>query len=122
MAVLPLSAGAPEISIWFVILSALAFLPVRRLRGRRRNVARHAPAFHYPAQLEDVRAGLAFLRVHAAEFQGDPERIALIGRSSGAHLALLSAYQPDIHVRAVVSFYGPTDLTRGYWEVPSPDP
>ena len=41
----------------------------------------------------------------------------------GAHLALLAAYTAGAPpVSAVVSLYGPTDLTRGFREPPRPDP
>ena len=84
---------------------------------------RHAPQYRFPAQLDDVRAALAFIRQHAAEYEADPERLALLGRSAGAHLAMLAAYQPEaLPVRAVVSYYGPTDLTEGYANPPRPDP
>jgi acetyl esterase/lipase len=47
----------------------------------------------------------------------------LMGRSAGAHLALLAAYTPGpIAVRAVVSYYGPTDLVDAYRNPPHPDP
>ncbi|MEP6690469.1 MAG: alpha/beta hydrolase, partial [Gemmatimonadaceae bacterium] len=84
---------------------------------------RHAPRWHWPAQLDDVRTALAFVRAHAAEYGGDSSRLALIGRSAGAHLALLAAYDPTAPpVRAVVSYYGPVDLTDAYRHPPSPDP
>ena len=84
---------------------------------------RHAPQYRFPAQLDDVRAALAFIRQHAAEYEADPERVALLGRSAGAHLAMLAAYQlAALPVRAVVSYYGPTDLTDGYANPPRPDP
>lgn len=84
---------------------------------------RHAPRWRWPRQLEDVRSGLSWVREHAQEYGGDPARMAIVGRSSGAHLALMAAYSalvPDI--RGVISLYGPTDLTRGYRELPRPDP
>jgi acetyl esterase/lipase len=85
---------------------------------------RHAPRFPYPAAADDVRSALAWVRAHAAEHDVDARRIALLGRSSGAHLALLAAYDStaSIPVRAVVDYYGPADLTRGYAEPPRPDP
>lgn len=84
---------------------------------------RHAPRYRFPAQLEDVRAALAFIRLHAAEYEADRSRIALLGRSAGAHLAMLAAYEPDAPpVRAVVNYYGPVDLVKGYTEPPHPDP
>lgn len=72
---------------------------------------RHAPRWQRPTQIEDVRAALAWIRRRAAEYDGDPDRIALIGRSSGAQLALVAAYETVTPgVAAVVSYYGPTDL------------
>lgn len=83
---------------------------------------RHAPRYRFPAQLEDVRSALAFIRQHAAKYQTNPGRIALLGRSAGAHLAMLAAYEPGTPVRAVVNYYGPVDLAGGYADPPHPDP
>ncbi len=76
---------------------------------------RLAPKWTFPAQRDDVTAAVAALGAHAMEIGLDPTRLVLIGRSAGAHLALLAAY--TLHnpaVRGVVSFYGPPDLTYGY--------
>lgn len=84
---------------------------------------RHAPAWRWPAQRDDVAAALRWVLAHAAEYDGDATRIALLGRSSGAQLALLAAYDaPPPGVRAVVSFYGPSDLAGGWQRPPTPDP
>jgi acetyl esterase/lipase len=84
---------------------------------------RHSPQVIFPAHLEDVRAALAFVYANAGRYGGDPNRIAFCGRSAGGQLALLAAYEPGpVPVRAVISLYGPTNLTRGYAELPSPDP
>ncbi len=84
---------------------------------------RHAPQYQFPAQLEDVRTALDFIREHASEYEADPERMVLLGRSAGAHLAMLAAYQADAPpIRAVVNYYGPVDLTEGYKSPPTPDP
>lgn len=84
---------------------------------------RLAPRYQFPAQLDDIRAALTFIQQHAAEYEIDPNRIALLGRSAGGHLAMLAAYQPDaLPVRAVVNYYGPFNLERGYREPPNPDP
>lgn len=84
---------------------------------------RHAPRYLFPAQLDDVRAALTFIGQHATDYETDITRIALLGRSAGGHLAMLAAYQPDaLPVRAVVSYYGPFNLARGYREPPNPDP
>ena len=84
---------------------------------------RHAPAWRWPAQLEDVQAAVAWVRAHAREYGGDASRMAIIGRSAGAYLALMAAYRSaGPAVQSVVSLYGPSDLTRGYREQPRPDP
>lgn len=79
----------------------------------------------YPAAVYDTKAAIQFVRAKAAEFNLDPDRIGLIGDSSGAHLAALvalagdqfnSAYRDDANAavlanaKAVVGFYGEYDL------------
>jgi acetyl esterase/lipase len=104
------------------------------LHFARRGIAtvaisyRLAPGHRFPAPLDDVRRGLRWVRAHAAELGIDPERMALLGLSAGAHLAVLAhlaadiaALVPDLPaelravpetVRAVVAHYGPYDLGR----------
>jgi acetyl esterase/lipase len=84
---------------------------------------RHAPAYQFPAQLEDVRSALSYIKEHAASNETDLDRVAVIGRSAGAQLAMLAAYAPTpFPIRAVVDYYGPVDLTAGYYDPPTPDP
>ncbi len=84
---------------------------------------RHAPQYRFPAQLEDVQVGLSYIQTHAGELEIDMERIALMGRSAGGHLASLIAYgSGTIPVRAVVNYYSPVDLVQGYNDLPFPDP
>ncbi len=84
---------------------------------------RHAPRYHFPTQLQDVQTALQWVSQNAADYEIDTTRIALVGWSAGAHLALLTAYQTDvIPLRAVVSYYGPTNLAAGYQDPPVPDP
>ena len=40
----------------------------------------------YPVHEQDVASAIAWVHSHAAEYGGDPERIALMGHSAGAHL------------------------------------
>ena len=77
-----------------------------------------------PAQIEDCKCAIRFLRAHAAEYRLDPDRIGVWGASAGGHLAALlglSADHPELEgtggwaefssrVQAVSSWYGPTDL------------
>ena len=87
---------------------------------------RHAPAHQFPAQIEDIAAGLAFVQSRAEDFEIDKERIALLGWSAGAHLAMLLGFQPALQsggsVRSIVNYYGPVDLANGYYDIPRPDP
>ena len=89
---------------------------------------RLAPEHRFPAPLDDVRHGLRYVRAHAAEFGIDPSRLALVGVSAGAHLAMLAHLARDVRelapalpadlaavdegVRAVIAHYGPYDLSR----------
>jgi acetyl esterase/lipase len=62
--------------------------------------------------VDDVRAAVAFVHAHAAEYNVDPHRIALIGESAGAQLSAMAALKParNGEVQAVVGFYCPSDL------------
>ncbi len=66
----------------------------------------------WPVQLEDTRAAIQWVRNCAGEYQVDPQRIALLGRSAGGHMALMTALRADAasQVQAVIAFYAPTDL------------
>ena len=84
---------------------------------------RHAPEYKFPSQLEDVETALRYIQDHADELEVDLERVAVMGRSAGGHLASLAAYKQDaLPLRAVVNYYGPVDLAKGYYDPPVPDP
>ena len=84
---------------------------------------RHAPAWRWPAQIEDVNEALRWVGAHAHEYAGDTSRVVLMGRSAGAHLATMAAwFTTPIRVRGVVSYYGPVDLTEAFKNPPRPDP
>jgi acetyl esterase/lipase len=83
---------------------------------------RFAPRWPWPAAFDDTRAAMSWIAAQASDFGGDPARIAVVGRSAGAHLALLAAYTGESRVAAVVNLYGPTDLEKGWRELPEPDP
>ena len=73
---------------------------------------RLAPANRWPACFEDVQTAICWVKQHAAEFKGDPNRIALLGYSAGGQLATLAAMlaKQNTQVQAVVGFAPPTDL------------
>jgi acetyl esterase/lipase len=83
---------------------------------------RLAPRWQWPSQQQDVRAAIDWIRSHESTHEGDPARLALVGRSAGAQLALITAYYDNPGVHAVVSYYGPTNLVEGWSNPPNPDP
>lgn len=85
------------------------------------------PAYRFPAMIEDVKCAIRSLRANAAEYNLDPERIALVGHSAGAHLAALAGLADDSagwdtgpyleqssRVQAVVALSAPFDLTCSF--------
>jgi acetyl esterase/lipase len=85
---------------------------------------RFSPEYRFPSAVQDVKCAIAWLKEHAPEIGGDPDRMALIGGSAGGHLALMGGYvsDPALHcpdlpngvdtrVRVVVNFYGVVDCT-----------
>jgi len=72
---------------------------------------RLAPAHRWPAQRDDVRAAVDWVRANASRLGVDPERLVLLGRSAGAQIAAATAYGQALPgVRAVVALYGCYDL------------
>ena len=79
------------------------------------------PDHRFPDPVNDVRAAVRFVRNHCEEFGVDGERLGAVGFSAGAHLAMMLGVVDDgdgfvdgdtpSDVRAVVSYFGPTDLT-----------
>ncbi len=78
----------------------------------------------FPAAVQDVFCAIKWVRSHAHEYGIDPDRIAMVGGSAGAHLSMLAGYasddpvfnsgcnyESDVNVKAVVNLYGPVDLT-----------
>ncbi len=57
---------------------------------------RLAPAAQFPSALQDVKAAVRFLRANAQKYNIDPDRIAAIGDSAGATLALLLGLTPEV--------------------------
>ncbi|MDB4917478.1 MAG: putative esterase/lipase/thioesterase [Gemmatimonadetes bacterium] len=84
---------------------------------------RHAPQSHFPAQLDDIRLAMLILRDSADAWGIDRDRVAVLGRSSGGHLAELSSYaEGALPVKAVVALYAPYNLVEGYRNLPFPNP
>lgn len=64
----------------------------------------------WPAQIDDVRAALGWLKAHADELGLDADRIAVSGGSAGGHLAAMAALTGDAPAQAAVLWYPATDL------------
>jgi pectinesterase len=73
---------------------------------------RLAPKHRYPASLEDVETAIRWVKQHAAEFDTDPKRLALLGESAGGHLVAMAVMRAkeDTRVAAAIPFYAPVDL------------
>jgi acetyl esterase/lipase len=85
---------------------------------------RLAPAHTFPAQIEDAKTAVRFLRANAAKYQIDKDRFGALGYSAGGHLACLLGLTDEScgfegkecpgessRVQAVVDYFGPADLT-----------
>jgi acetyl esterase/lipase len=88
---------------------------------------RLAPRYKFPAQIEDVKCAIRFLRANAPKYNIDSNNIGAYGDSAGGHLVSLlgvtgnsgifesgeNADESD-SVQAVVDIYGPTDLPLNF--------
>lgn len=85
---------------------------------------RLAPKHRFPAQVEDVKAAVRYLRANAKDLNIDPERIGATGGSAGGHLSLMLGMMDSSDgmegdggnadqsskVQCVVNFVGPFNL------------
>ncbi len=72
---------------------------------------RLAPQFIWPAQGDDVRAAIIWLKANAARLEIDPARLVLLGRSAGGQLATAVGYGAhDPAIRGVIALYAPHDM------------
>ena len=49
----------------------------------------------YPTSLIDINYAVRWLKAHAGDYGLDASRVALVGQSSGGHLAMLAAMRPE---------------------------
>jgi acetyl esterase/lipase len=84
---------------------------------------RFAPSYPFPAQLEDVKCGIRYLRAHAQTYDINPSEIFAFGTSYGGTLAALAALTgghsnfdvgpyvtTSSAIVAAVDMFGPADL------------
>lgn len=90
-----------------------------------------SPRYVIPEIIEDVRRAVRFVRLHAGDYNVDPQRLGVMGGSAGGHLSLVLGTMGDDgnpgdadevlrtsdRVAAVVAYYPPTDLRP--WTEPS---
>ena len=83
----------------------------------------------FPAQIEDSKAAVRWLRANAAKYKIDKDHMGVVGFSAGAHLACLlgttgksdnlegtgGSPEQASNVQAVVDFFGPADFTTQDW-------
>lgn len=83
----------------------------------------------FPAQVQDAKCAVRWMRAYADELNVRPESIAVGGLSAGGHLALLVGYTPEVkefegaggyagtssRVQVVLDVYGPTNLAAPYF-------
>ena len=69
----------------------------------------------FPAQEQDTKAAVDFIYANRGNFLIS-DKLVILGGSAGGHLALLEAYKyhSPVNIKAVVDFYGPTDMTDMY--------
>ncbi|GAA2144931.1 hypothetical protein GCM10009825_36960 [Arthrobacter humicola] len=109
------------------VLDGFGFSPFRRLTDAGFVVVsadyRLSTTAQFPAQLEDAKAAVHWLRDHAQDYSVDPDRIYAWGDSAGGHLASLVGLAPGDapagadgdtpgEVAAVAAWYAPADLPR----------
>jgi len=87
----------------------------------------------FPAQIEDCKAAVRWLRANAAKYNLDPDWIGVWGFSAGGHLAALLGTSGGVRelegngdnmsyssrVQAVCVVSGPSDLARLYQQAPA---
>lgn len=80
---------------------------------------RVVPEGRYPVMLEDGARALAWARGNAERFGGDPARLAVMGHSAGAYIAVMLGLErqwlgregiEDGAIRAVIGLSGPYDF------------
>lgn len=84
----------------------------------------------YPAQIEDVKAGIRYLRAHSERYHIDPERFGVMGESAGGYLTAMAALVDDpvydvgayleysSKVQAACPWYPPADVSSFPYESP----
>jgi acetyl esterase/lipase len=107
-------SGGDKSDFLFYIDSLKKYLPDYAFVNVNYRLANFT-ANKFPTQENDVRDAVSFVMNKAEEYAVS-DKVVMLGASAGAHLALLQTYKyaEAVKVKAVVSFFGPTDLTEMY--------
>jgi acetyl esterase/lipase len=95
------------LGVRYCVAAARAGFTVVAVDFRDGRTARH------PAASDDVAAAVRWVREHADDWALDPDRVALMGSSSGGHLALLAALT-GVRVPFAAAFWPPVDPLARY--------
>ncbi|MFN0109048.1 MAG: prolyl oligopeptidase family serine peptidase [Blastocatellia bacterium] len=82
------------------------------------------PRYPVPEMVGDIKRSVRFVRLHAKEYGVDPNRLGIVGGSSGGHLALMTALTADdgkadakdpvekvsSRVQAILAWFPPVDF------------
>lgn len=116
-------------SAWFKQDNGSSLAQLARFAQRGFVIAiveyRPSPVAPFPAQIQDTKTALRFMKKHADSYHVDSEKVILWGTSSGGHTAVMtgltlnnqasddeSTVGKPISVKAVINYYGPTDISK----------
>lgn len=78
----------------------------------------------FPAQIEDAKTAVRFMRKNAAEYKIDPDKIVFFGDSSGGHTAVAAGVTGEgtldngtygefsCAVKGIIDCFGPSDVSK----------
>lgn len=72
----------------------------------------------FPTQETDIKAAVDFIYNKRSEY-GISDKFVLLGVSAGGHLALLQGNKHPAQIKAIVNFFGPSDMADLYNNPPS---
>ena len=115
-------------SAWHRQMISVSFPKMMRVCERGYVVAivqyRPSEVSPFPAQIEDAKSAIRYMRKYAEEYWVDPDRVAVWGDSSGGHTAVMTGFTADsgldnglygeypTEVKCIVDWFGPTDITK----------
>jgi len=80
---------------------------------------RKAPSVRFPAFVQDTASAIAWVHANISKYDGDADRIFIMGHSAGAHVAMMTALDPQWLaannltpnvIKGVIGLAGPYDF------------